>query len=247
MPTVTFIGTDTTTQGSWIGVYGSSGYYIANWARFLNPGYPVSFVGSSLFTWNGGTSDTKALQKPDAGDRIASSWFAGTSFYADVDVQFPTQQHIHLYCLDWDAQGRSETIDVLDASDDSVIDTRTVSSFSGGKWLSWDVTGHVKFRITKTAGPNAVLSGIMFDEAGSGGNARTSKEDALPLVTSGGFARISKSDVLPLVQSSNALISKEDVLPLTQSSYARVSKEDVLILRARPYAGGANVQIIMIG
>ena len=41
-----------------------------------------------------------------------------------------------------------------------------MSSFSGGEYLVWDVSGNVTFKITKVAGVNAVLSGIFFDANG---------------------------------------------------------------------------------
>ena len=38
-----------------------------------------------------------------------------------------------------------------------VLDTRTVSKFAGGKYLSYTVTGHVRFQITSLNGPTAVV------------------------------------------------------------------------------------------
>jgi hypothetical protein len=43
-----------------------------------------------------------------------------------------------------------------------VIDTRTVSSFSGGTYEVWNISGNETFRITCLSGPNAELSGIFF-------------------------------------------------------------------------------------
>jgi hypothetical protein len=43
-----------------------------------------------------------------------------------------------------------------------VLDTRTPSSFTGGQYLVWTVSGTVTFRLTHLAGINAVLSGLLF-------------------------------------------------------------------------------------
>ena len=62
--------------------------------------------------------------------------------------------------------GRAERVDVIDPATGAGLDSRTVTSFSGGTYLSWDVSGHVAFRVTSTAGPNAVLSGLFFGSPG---------------------------------------------------------------------------------
>jgi len=64
--------------------------------------------------------------------------------------------------LDFDTSGRAETISVLDADTNTVLDTRSASSFVNGEYLVWNVGGHVTFRLTATAGPNAVVSGVFF-------------------------------------------------------------------------------------
>lgn len=50
-------------------------------------------------------------------------------------------------------------------SSGQVVDSRTVSSFGGGQYLVWNVSGNVTFRITTLAGPDAVLSGLFSDAA----------------------------------------------------------------------------------
>ena len=67
-----------------------------------------------------------------------------------------------LYFLDWDYAGRAERVDVLDASSGAVLDTRTISGFSNGEYLVWNVKGHVSFKITLRSGLNAVVSGLFF-------------------------------------------------------------------------------------
>ena len=47
---------------------------------------------------------------------------------------------------------------------DSVLDSQSLtSSFNGGVYLVWNVSGHVKVRVTLTGGANAVMSGWFFE------------------------------------------------------------------------------------
>ena len=82
---------------------------------------------------------------------------------ADVNLSDGVTHQVALYALDWDNYGRSERVDVVDPANGSVLDSRTVSSFTGGQYLVYNVTGHVQFRITNVAGANPVLNGIFFD------------------------------------------------------------------------------------
>ncbi len=47
-------------------------------------------------------------------------------------------------------------------SEGPVLDSRTLSGFGGGQWLVWTVTGHVALRVTRTAGANALVSGLFL-------------------------------------------------------------------------------------
>jgi len=99
--------------------------------------------------------------------RIGGAWF-NNSFVADVTV---TGTHmVSIYAVDWDSRGRSETVQVLDGTTLAILDSETLSPFTNGVWLSWNVSGHVKIILTDLTGPNAVLSGVFFGPAsGSSG------------------------------------------------------------------------------
>ncbi len=68
-----------------------------------------------------------------------------------------------MYTVDWDATTRAESLTVRDALSGTVLDTETVSSFNGGRYTVWQITGHVTITVTKTGQPNAVVSGLFFD------------------------------------------------------------------------------------
>ena len=130
----------------------------------------VDVFQGSFYAWASSTSDPRALQKsaPTATDRIAATFSATTSEYLDVNINDGKSHRVSLYLLDFDTNNvRSERIDVIDATTGAVLDSETVSSFTGGKYLSWVVSGHVHFQITALTG-NAVISGVFFDAAPAG-------------------------------------------------------------------------------
>jgi hypothetical protein len=70
---------------------------------------------------------------------------------------------IALYLLDWDTTTRAETITILDATSQAVLDSESFASFQNGEYAIWSITGNVVIQVTDTAGVNAVVSGIFVD------------------------------------------------------------------------------------
>jgi hypothetical protein len=83
----------------------------------------------------------------------------------EIQMNLPASEthRIGLYCLDWDTVQRSEKIDVI--KDGVVSSSITVTDFHNGKYLVWEVSGAVTFRMSRISGLNAVLSGLFFDPA----------------------------------------------------------------------------------
>ena len=162
--TATFNTPDTTTKGNWQGAYGSDGSYLATISQ-NNPSYAtLTTQGLVTYVWNPSTTDPRALQQGSSTtSRIASVYYASPSFTLDLNLSGDSLTHqLALYFLDWDGAGRAETITITDPSTLQVLDTRTVSSFLGGQYLIWNVKGHVLIQFTRTAGPNAVVSGVFL-------------------------------------------------------------------------------------
>jgi hypothetical protein len=158
---VVFVGTDTTTQGNWKGVYGQDGYQVILDATNYPPTVTVTPSGKTDNTWTNSTTDVRALQRGGA-DRIAASWYSGTNFDIAVTQNDGVPHRIALYCLDWDTTTRSQTFDIKDSVSGTVLDSRSITNFDAGKYLVWDIVGDVTIRITNTGPSNAVLSGIFF-------------------------------------------------------------------------------------
>ena len=162
--TAAFVKTDTTTAGSWKGVYGADGFNVIN-DTTSNPSYvTVTPSGNANYTWASSTTDLRALQKASSTtDRIAACWFSGSSFTVDLNFKDASTHQVALYLLDWDNYfSRTERVDILDANN-TLLDSRAVSRFVSGQYLVWNLSGHLIVRITNTnAFSNAVMSGLFF-------------------------------------------------------------------------------------
>ncbi|MDQ6678854.1 MAG: hypothetical protein M3Z09_16340 [Acidobacteriota bacterium] len=160
--TAAFVATDTTTQGNWKSAYGADGYTVVNDSSSAPSYAQVSPAGQLLYTWADSTTDVRGLQRAVSAGRIAGTWFAPSSFTIDINMSDARTHQVSLYCIDWDSGNRTQRVDILDANTGAVLDSRSVASFASGKYLVWNLSGHVRARITQNAGYNAVVSGLFF-------------------------------------------------------------------------------------
>jgi len=165
----TFVAMDGTTQGNWHGAYGKDGYVITNDSQSL-PSYATFAVQNQAnWTWAATSADTRALQTGDGTSRLAATWYNNPEFSLDVNLTDGNTHQFSLYAVDWDNQGRSESVQILDAATQAVLDTRSISNFTNGFYLVWNITGHVRINVIQSAGPNAVISGAFWDPGPAGG------------------------------------------------------------------------------
>ncbi|HYF51878.1 MAG TPA: PKD domain-containing protein [Planctomycetota bacterium] len=169
----TYVKTDTTTKGNWNNAYGADGYnIIANAVSY--PSYAAAAPAGKLdYVWAASTSDARAVKKAGSTDRIAACWYSGTDFTIDLNISGSSERQVAFYCLDWDTTSRAQTVEVRDYASNALLDTRSISSFNGGTYLVWGIKGRVLIRFTRTAGYNAVLSGIFFGGPAGGGTTST--------------------------------------------------------------------------
>jgi hypothetical protein len=162
--TAAFVKTDTATQGNWKGVYGVDGYNIID-DTVSYPAYVTVTPASQLNTiWATSSGDVRGLQKVlSPTDRIAATWYTFSSFTIDLNFNDTAQHQVGVYNLDWDFNGRTQTVSILDGSTNAVLDSQNVSSFQNGKYLVWKLTGHVIIRVTNTGTTNATISGLFFN------------------------------------------------------------------------------------
>ncbi len=157
-------------EGGWVGSFGSAGYDLAGWDGSVGdvsymPNATVSLVQGSRWQWIANTTDPRALSEPGQLTRNAATYYDPKQI--DVQLSFPAAYtgDIHLYAVDWDSTARRETISVNGQV--AVLS----SSFNKGAWVSFPISvkagGTVTVTVDRTAGLNAVLSGIFLGDAGS--------------------------------------------------------------------------------
>ena len=94
------------------------------------------------------------MEKPGAEQgRIAASKQCQLHQIVDVRVKsWPqTTKKFSLYLLDWDnaSGGRQTSIDVLDGNTGNVLDSRIINNYQDGKYVTYTISGHVQFRLTR--------------------------------------------------------------------------------------------------
>jgi len=207
-----FVQTDTTTQGNWTGVYGAAGYNVIG-STSSYPSYAtVTPSGQALWTWSSTTSDVRGLLIPGSTSRIAACWYSSTSFTIDVNLTDGQVHPVSLYAVDWYSQGFSEQIQVLDGSSGAVLNSQTISNFSGGEYLTWNVSGHVQFKVTTLAGANGVVSGL-FIGAGSTAGANTLTPSHVYANPGTYIATLTATDSAGHSGSSSTTVTVNDVAP----------------------------------
>jgi hypothetical protein len=167
-----FVKEDDTTGGAWRNTYGSQGAYIVGQAGTFPPNVGVLLEGDAtarMVASKDVSSDPRALDNVDVTNPNHMLGYFATQSSMTFDLQFKDSDthQVGIYVADYEKAGRAERIDVLDSSG-NVVDTQLVSNFSSGKYLFWNLSGDAKIRITRLAGPDAVVSGFFFDATPGG-------------------------------------------------------------------------------
>jgi len=80
----------------------------------------------------------------------------------DLNLTDGATHRVAIYGLDWDGNNRAQRVDLVDYATNSLLDSRSISTFNGGEYLVWDIRGHVKIMVNKTGAKSAVVSGLYF-------------------------------------------------------------------------------------
>jgi fibronectin type 3 domain-containing protein/uncharacterized membrane protein len=154
-------------QGTWVGVYGASGSALLGW----NGGDLVSIPNATFgvdqgqrFIWQNPSSDVRGLQSPDASTREATCAYDGNQVKIHITFSTAYSGTIHVYAVDFDSLGRRETITINDGGGPQTANLS--SDFSQGAWVNTSINvaagGTVTVTVTRTAGVNAVVSGVFL-------------------------------------------------------------------------------------
>jgi hypothetical protein len=223
--TAAFIKTDTTTAGTWKGVYGADGFNVIDDTASYPSYVTVTPSGNANYVWASSATDPRALQKASSTtDRIAACWFSGSSFTVDLNFTDTNTHQVALYLLDWDNyNGRAERVDILDANN-TLLDSRAVSSFVNGEYLVWNLSGHVIVRITNMNGPsNAVLSGLFFGAGGAPPSSGTAAFVKTDTTTAGSWKGVYGADGFNVIDDTASYPSYVTVTPSGNANYVWAS------------------------
>jgi hypothetical protein len=164
-----FRGTDLLTSGNWQTFYGRDGYVLPVEATNVPTYAAFTLTNCVPVVWTSFSQDGRAFQTLDGAGRFAGAWSeTGGPVLLDINFIDGNAHRVSLYAVDWLGQGGTETFQVLDATQGTLLDARDLSGFTNGAYLAWNVAGHVQFALTRSPGNlPAVVSGVFFDPASS--------------------------------------------------------------------------------
>jgi hypothetical protein len=166
-------------QGGWVNQLGTSGYLLAGWDGSQDvsnlPGITPTLVSGTRTLWAANSTDVRALQAPDGSTvRNASAYSDPNAVTEGLKFTNAYTGDISIYAVDWDNQGRTETISLNDGSGPRLY---SLADFTQGEWLTFPVSvaagATVTITATNTAAatatttPTAVISAVMIGDAGA--------------------------------------------------------------------------------
>jgi len=151
-------------------VYGSRGYLLAAWNNNSDAvaltGATRTVVQGTRHRWSASTTQVRALENDTQTTRRAAAYYEDVQVRVRIDFSTAFTGRLHVYALDWDTTGRRQTVTVTCGS---VVQTLALtSSFAQGAWLHFPVAAAAgsscTITATRTAGANAVISGIFLGD-----------------------------------------------------------------------------------
>ncbi len=105
-----------------------------------------------------------ALLENPAGGRAAKCAYSIVAgiMTLNLDLNDGMAHQVAFYVCDWNNLGRAERIDVINPASGTTLATESLSNFVNGDYAVFNISGDVIVRITRTAGLNAVLSGVFL-------------------------------------------------------------------------------------
>jgi hypothetical protein len=181
MSTASFIGYDLVTGPDWQTAgqeRGTAGYSLSDSsATTLVESLPayITSVDWSAFSWAG--AGNSPLTRPGGGAPLYGRYYTIGATSGPVNATDGASHYLSIYCADDVGTGRTQAINILDASDAPLASHTINYNFEGGVWVCFLVSGVVKVQLQVLGGSaNAVVSGVTWDEtqppkatAGAGG------------------------------------------------------------------------------
>lgn len=152
---------DYSTQGDWIGNYGSSGYFIIGDKNYIPSETYVYFINCIYVSVFHSCGDKRALTRVDNDERPVAYYLNDKDYFIELDIN--CRKKISLYFVDYDMLNRKQQITVYDKKKEVEILDLVLSDIDKGVYLSFNVENAVIIKIHKIKGPNAVVSGVFID------------------------------------------------------------------------------------
>jgi subtilisin len=157
-------------QGDWVGTYGAAGYALGAWTSGTDlvslPGATLTVEQGTRNLWSGSTTDVRALESPDQSQRRAGAWYHSSSLRLRLTFSAAFSGSLHLYAVDWNSTARRQRVSVDDGGGAQSVELS--SAFNTGAWIHVPIDvaagGVVTITADRTAGSNAVLSGVFLGD-----------------------------------------------------------------------------------
>jgi hypothetical protein len=166
-PVGPFVKADTVTSGSWKTAYASEGGLGYPGGNFISPSYvQLSAYKNYGLLWAASTTDSRALQKrTSTTDRVAGAWHSADELFFNLQFADALARQVSFYFVDYDRAGREQKVEIFDRTTGELLDTRILSNFENGVYLTYQLDGNIRLKVTRLAGPNCAMSAILFDPA----------------------------------------------------------------------------------
>ncbi len=157
---------DTERGGDWLKTFGSTAAWVAGTPsvdQAQQGGFTLNMGRGTKFIWAAATDDPRA-PGVDGRKRTAACWFDTREIDGDIATLGSQPYRLTLYLVDFDRRQRAAEIS-LAGSLGEPLDARQVTTeqMAKGAYLTWTVTGPVRFRIRNAGAENTVLSGVFID------------------------------------------------------------------------------------
>jgi hypothetical protein len=163
-----FVGSDSATSGSWRGVYGSEGGSAYPYGIINPPSYvKLSAWQNYPLLWSSSTTDPRALQRPSGSDRFAGAWHGTNFLFYYLNFQDTNTHQVSFYFVDYDRVGRQQRFELFDNVNGNLLATTNLSNFENGIYLSWNLRGSIRLKLTPISGPICLMSAMFFDPPGA--------------------------------------------------------------------------------
>jgi len=158
-----FVGRAVGAGGAYAGGLGETAAFVAGTSGSSAQGYELSVSGRP-YVWAAASTDPRVLRSAANATGPATCWFDSDRVAAGVTPPGSASYRLTIYILDYDHNGRSEEVRVVDPRF-GTLDTQTVSAdeTDKGVYLTWDLNGPVTIECRKVSGYNAVVSGVFLD------------------------------------------------------------------------------------